>query len=66
MEERGPICFNEREIGNIRINILVKEFRKFFNLTEHLGREVIDDCPTMVQGEEDIMEVLAGSNRSGS
>ncbi len=63
MEKNGPTCFDPDSVSGIRLNIIFKEFKRFFNMTETLGRRLIDDCPTMVQYEVQLMQELAGSNR---
>ncbi len=63
MEDNGPKCFSDEEVEGIRLNMVFKEFGKFFNLTERLGTELIDDCPTMVNSEDALLLELAGSTR---
>ncbi len=61
-EKRGPECFTPDEMEGIQVNVLFKEFQKFFNLTDRLGRELIDDCPAMVQNEAKVLDVLTGDS----
>ncbi len=47
LADLGSRCFNERETGNVRINILINAFRGAFDDRANLGQKHIDNCPLL-------------------
>ena len=45
----------------IHLNTVFRELQEFYNHTAVLGRELVDECPTMASYEPDVMRALAGS-----
>jgi len=62
MDNNSRTCYNEEESRNVKINYLIKEFRKAFNATDFLGANIFDECPVFVRNEDELTQRIGGAS----
>lgn len=63
MREHSDACLNSTQTDNLRINTLIEDFERAFNLSETLGPDVIDGCSVLLRHQEEVVRRLSGDYR---
>lgn len=56
-------CLDERQEANLRINRLITDFDRAYNLTDSLGEAVVTECAAFLRHEGEVVERLTDANK---